>query len=126
MKRILIIDDEEMLTTLSRALLDARYPGQLEIVSIADGFKANAHIATADVPPYDLLITDIAHQGTGAGTLLKLARSRWPDIKAIVSSGAAPEIVSSVASTEGFDAVIAKPFDIQAFASTVGGLIGLE
>jgi CheY-like chemotaxis protein len=67
----------------------------------------------------DLLITDIVMPKMGGKALLHHARTRYPTLPVIAITGYILETEIQSLLDEGFDAVLSKPFDIEALINLV-------
>lgn len=104
-KRILLVDDEATLAFfLQQSLKEAGY-----MVDVAASGEEALNKLTIQTP-YDLLITDLRMSGISGFTLLRAARSLYPDIKAILITAFGSNEVESFAGQLEVDAYLTKPF----------------
>jgi EAL domain-containing protein (putative c-di-GMP-specific phosphodiesterase class I)/CheY-like chemotaxis protein len=91
--RVLVVDDEPLLTrSVQRLLHDEGY-----LVDCAtSGRDAETHLARRD---YDVVLSDIGMPDMGGIELLRRVRERWPDVPVVLVTGA-PEISSAVQAFE--------------------------
>lgn len=120
MKRILVIDDEEIIRIpISEALSRSGY----EVHSAGDGKQG---LALFNANPIDLVITDLIMPDTeGLETIMALRKLR-PDLKIIAISGGAFVHGSQylkLAQRLGADRVLAKPFSLSELKITVDALM---
>ena len=117
--RILILDDEEAICALLATALNAMGFDVTEATSVRLALGA-CESALNEGKPFDLVISDLSLPGDMSG---KEAVARIhaidPRVKAIVSSGYDADPVMSDCRNHGFDAAIAKPYDIGKLARTV-------
>jgi two-component system, cell cycle sensor histidine kinase and response regulator CckA len=103
---LLVIEDQEPLRRLIARLL--REAGH-EVFEAADGRQALAMVA--DLPPLDLLLTDVVMPGVDGLTVAKELQERDPSLRVLFTSGHAADLVGP-ASREG-TGFVAKPFTAQ-------------
>lgn len=111
--RVLLMDDEEIIqSTSSQMLTRLGY----EVVIARDGAEAIDRYLEAQraSKPFDAVILDLTVPGGMGGeeTIRKLL-DRYPEIRAIVSSGYSENPVMSDFRSHGFSAVLAKPYTLK-------------
>jgi CheY-like chemotaxis protein len=109
--RILVMDDEEVVRTLVRRLLQQM--GH-EVELVADGQSAiGAYESAKDQRrPFDAVILDLTvRDGVGGKETIRELLKIDPAVKAIVMSGYANDPVILEPERYGFKGVLAKPFD---------------
>ncbi|HUL54364.1 MAG TPA: ATP-binding protein [Opitutaceae bacterium] len=121
--RVLLMDDEESIRRLGAALLQRI---GLEPTAVADGAEAvrvfsearNAH------QPFDLLILDLTIPGgMGGKETMDLIRKMDPGVPAIVSSGYSSDPVLADFRSYGFQAMVAKPYEISQLTGAIKQLL---
>jgi PAS domain S-box-containing protein len=111
--RILVMDDEELLRTVSKEMIEAL--GH-EVVCAGDGGEAIAAFAKArsEGRPFDVVILDLTVKGgMGGEQTLAGIREIQPDAVAVVSSGYADSPAIAEYRSRGFAAFLKKPYDIE-------------
>jgi CheY-like chemotaxis protein len=121
--RILILDDEEAICMLVASALDASGFEVTSAISVAIALQA-CEEATRSGAPFSLVISDLSLPGdtNGLQALQKL-RAIDPNIKAIVSSGYDSDPVMRDCRKHGFNAAMAKPYEISKLVRTVGEVL---
>ena len=117
-KKILIIDDEELV----RGLLSELFLSEdFEVYTAEEGGTGMKIIETT---PVDLLITDLIMPGKEGIETIHAARDARPQMKIIAMSGASRYL--NLAKPFGIDAVIQKPFRNQEVLDLARSVLGLS
>jgi excisionase family DNA binding protein len=121
-KKILIVDDEEMILKLvSKAILGKSRSDFYSVFTAADGF--NAGKMYSEIKP-DLIILDIQLPGIDGITLCNNIRTNDKGVKIIAITGyATPENKRNMLAA-GADAFFPKPLDMRILAEKVDELLG--
>ncbi len=107
-KRILVMDDEEMVLEI---LGDALTSYGCEVVAVRDGRDALARYREED---FDLVIIDLTIPGgLGGRETIRLLREYDPEVKAVVASGYANDPVLARFEDYGFCGRLEKPFSLE-------------
>jgi CheY-like chemotaxis protein len=109
-KRILFMDDEEMLRNVVSRMLEIM---GYEVVAAADGQEAvDIYMAAAeDDRPFDAVILDLSVQkGMGGKEAVARLIEYDPEVPALVSSGLVGDPIMQNYSEYGFRGVIPKPY----------------
>jgi len=110
--RILILDDEEAICALLVTALNAMGFDVTEATSVRLALQA-CETALSEGKPFDLVISDLSLPGEMSGKdAVARIRNIIPEVKAILSSGYDADPIMSDCRSHGFDAAIAKPYDI--------------
>jgi signal transduction histidine kinase/CheY-like chemotaxis protein len=121
--RVLLMDDEESIRRLGAALLQRL---GLETTAVGDGAEAVRVFSEARNAsrPFDLVILDLTIPG-GMGGKETIAMIRQMDaaVPAIVSSGYSSDLVLADFRRYGFQAMVAKPYEISQLTGTVKQLL---
>lgn len=121
-KRILLMDDEEMLRDIARLMLERMAH---EVVLADDGESAIRQYrqALAEEKGFDLVILDLTIPGgIGGKEVVSILKDIDPGVKAVVSSGYAEDPVMADFEKYGFVGVLSKPYDMNKLQSVLGGL----
>jgi PAS domain S-box-containing protein len=121
--RVLVMDDDEMILSVVRSMLEY---GGYEVVEAQDGEEAIAvyRKALESGRRFDVVLIDLTIRG-GMGGKEAIARLRSidPGIKAIVSSGYASDPIMSDYRSYGFCGVIPKPYRTQELTAAISAAI---
>jgi PAS domain S-box-containing protein len=115
--RILLVEDEPVLREIAqRVLVRAGF----EVTAAADPGEAII-AAETDPEPYDLLLTDVVMPGMRGPELARRLRNSRPDLRVLLASGYAQEIVDS---DRHEDPLLAKPFSPETLLAAVDAVMG--
>jgi PAS domain S-box-containing protein len=114
-ERILFIDDEPQIVTMTRLQLSQF---GYDVTAVADSAEALKKIAEAP-DAYDLLITDQTMPGLTGSELAEQARRIRPDLPVILCTGYSNTIDGERAAALGIGALLAKPIARAELARTV-------
>lgn len=120
MARILIIDDDESVTSMLRTVLERN---GYEVITAADGREG---MRRYNAQPADLVISDILMPEMDGLEALKELRRLSPDVKIIAVSGGGARLnmdVLRVAELLGAAATFKKPYRIDALLDAVRQLL---
>lgn len=120
MKRILLVDDEEMiLSVLKKALSERGY----EVTTASNGREAMEAFNSRGA---DLVVTDILMPEKGGLSLLMDLRKKDPGVRIIAMSGGGKDgkmdFLATAASIQGVE-TLRKPFPILVFLQTVEDIL---
>ncbi|MBT8339673.1 MAG: response regulator [Desulfatitalea sp.] len=101
MRRVLVIDDEQMIRDLIKQALERRN----HCVETADNAKTG--MAMFDQKDYDLVITDVNMPDLDGHSVVRHIRRNTPH-KPVIGLSGTPWLLQN----SGFDDVLAKPFPI--------------
>ncbi len=122
-RRVLVMDDEEMVRDIAGAML--RHFG-FETVLTGDGSKAVSLFRQAKESgePFDVVILDLTVSGgMGGKEALRHMLAADPDVKAVVSSGYSNDDVIANYRAYGFTDVITKPYKSSELRAVLGRLV---
>ena len=117
--RVLLMDDEESIRRLGAILLQRM---GLEVAVVADGAAAVREFSDARRAgrPSDLVILDLTIPGgMGGRETMEIIRRIDARVPAIVSSGYSSDAVLADFRSFGFQAMVAKPYEIDQLTGTV-------
>ncbi len=121
--RILVMDDEEVIRSLSIDLLDA-LGHTVEVAEHGQEAVEKYQNAMTAGRPFDIVILDLTVRGGMGGleTIQKLLQIN-PAVKAVVSSGYSDDSVMSNYRKQGFQSCLNKPYDVKSLQKTLDSLI---
>jgi len=122
--RILVLDDEPMIASVTRRILSAK--GH-EVVTVADGTEAIARwVQQRDAgQPFDLAILDLTIPGgLGGKAVAAELRARDPSARTVASSGYSNDPIMADHQTHGFTACLPKPYTVDDLHRLIGELQG--
>ncbi len=122
-KRVLILDDEEMIRELTRDIFQLM---GFEAETAGTGEEALAIFERAinEKRPFDMVIFDLTLPGDMDGVeTLKAVRKLDPEVKAIVSSGYSEDNIMSAYRDFGFDAAVPKPYTITSLQEAIASIL---
>ncbi|MDH3394276.1 MAG: ATP-binding protein, partial [Desulfobulbaceae bacterium] len=122
-KKVLIMDDEEMIRDLSKNIFT--YLG-FEVVLAEDGETAIEKYRQSldDKNEIDLIIMDLTIPGgMGGKEAVKKILELNPDARVVVSSGYSNDPILAHYQDFGFQAVLVKPYDLKDLTKTVNDLL---
>ncbi|MBI5453710.1 MAG: PAS domain S-box protein [Deltaproteobacteria bacterium] len=118
-KRILLMDDEEMIRELAGEMLPM-LGYEVEVSKDGDEAVLKYTKAKEEGKPFDLIILDLTVPGgTGGKEALRRLNDIDPGVRAIVSSGYSNDPIMADYGSYGLKGVIAKPFDIKSLREAV-------
>jgi len=117
--RILVVDDDDQVRRLLRDALELL--GYL--VQDADSGAAALRLLAGGAP--DAMLLDFAMPHMNGAQVADRARALWPDLPILFASGHAD--TEAIKAAVGADAtILRKPFDLEALARTLSGMIRPE
>jgi CheY-like chemotaxis protein len=117
-KTVLVVDDEELVRTLTaRILQEAGY----RVLTASDGFEALATLEQV-LGSVDLLVTDLTMPGMSGEQLAQRVCQRSPAPSVLFISG----FFASAAASTLSSPILAKPFSCGDLLRTVGHLVQLQ
>jgi CheY-like chemotaxis protein len=122
-KRVLILDDEEMIRELTRDIFQLM---GFEVETAGTGEEALAIFerAVSEKRRFDMVIFDLTLPGEMDGVdTLEAVRKIDPEVKAIVSSGYSEDNIMSAYRDFGFDAAVPKPYTITSLQEAIASIL---
>jgi DNA-binding NtrC family response regulator len=119
-RRVLVVDDEEVICSLAGAMLEAL---GCCVVTSRDPVAA-WHLVERDPFAFDLLITDQTMPGSSGLELARLVHRLRPDLPVVITTGCADLVDSAEADAAGVLGLMQKPFDRRGFSDLVVGILG--
>ena len=112
---VLLVEDEDAVRMFgSRALRNKGYR-----VLEADNGEAALDVINAADDTIDLIISDVVMPGMDGHTLVRLVRQEHPEVKVILMSGYAEDVVGSADARDPTIHFLQKPFSLKTLAGTV-------
>lgn len=111
--RALVVDDSEGMRRSVVALLKTL---GIQATLASNGTEAIAWLATGR---FDLFLTDLQMPGMNGLELLEWVRDHYPDLPAVLMTGAFTEHTARAALASGADAVLSKPFGPADFSAVL-------
>jgi CheY-like chemotaxis protein len=112
---ILLVEDETAVRNVTREVLEM---GGYRVLA-ADGPVAATHIARDESNAIDLLLTDVVMQGMNGPELARLVRELRPELVTLFMTGYADAEVLRLATLEGPQKHIQKPFTVHSLLARV-------
>jgi PAS domain S-box-containing protein len=103
-RRLLLLEDEPSVREGLSALLDCV---GYDVVTASTGEEALALVMD---PPPTVLLSDVTLPGIGGPATAKRLREQWPELKVVLMSGYADDLMRATASREGWH-FLQKPFE---------------
>jgi PAS domain S-box-containing protein len=117
-QRVLLVEDEHMLRSLAREVLEeAGYA----VEDCAEGADALRQLANGGAP--DILVTDIGLPGMDGRQLAQAAREALPDLPVLFITGYAWEAFADAPRLPPRSAILSKPFSLRALVGVVADLL---
>ena len=114
--RVLIVDDEAEIADMLSIGLE-----RLGYVTVAVQDPLTALVAIEEDPhAFDMLLTDLQMPEMSGMELIGRARQSAPHLRVVLCTGKAVSITEAEALSQGADAVVYKPIEIQVVAKAIG------
>ena len=109
-RRILLVEDEDGAREGLAAVLDLM---GFATTAVASG---EAVLELPDDRPFDVLLTDVVLPGMGGGEVARRLSARWPQLKVVLMSGHAEDVLARQQIRLGEACFLQKPFTMDALA----------
>ena len=113
MERILVVDDEEDMLLLLKAVFSEE---GYDVVTISDGEKARDVITTED---FDLMVCDIRMRPVNGLELLELASQERPHMAVVMLTAYGAVDTAEEAKKLGAFDYVSKPFEVETLLLTI-------
>lgn len=121
--RVLVMDDEQAILDFARASL-THFGYEIDTAEHGDEAIEKFQNAAAKGQPFSAVIMDLTVPGgMGGKEAMKRLLEIDPDVRAIVSSGYSQDPVMANYREYGFAGVVAKPYQVDALAKTLGSIL---
>lgn len=114
---VLLVDDEEAFLTATATALQRR---QFVVRTASDG---NAAIVALQRETFDVVVLDVKMPGISGDDLFHMIKARWPEIPVVMLTGHGSFQHAFSSSREGVVEYLAKPCEIERFASVLWGVV---
>lgn len=118
-QRLLVVEDNEPLRELICTAMESLF---VETVGVGDG-DAALRLVDAAEGRFDLVLLDLRIPTRNGMDVLEELHARWPSLRCVVASGAAPEGVAQCAMAAGARAVLQKPFKLAELRAVVRSVL---
>ena len=112
---ILLVEDEEMVRELTRAMLER---AGMSVLIAGDPYDALV-VCSEHRGPIDVLFTDIVMPGMSGRVLAERARAMRPELEVVYTSGYSDDVISARGPFEPGTSFLAKPFTSEALLATI-------
>ena len=112
--RVLVVDDEAMVRTVTAKLLRVRG------YAVRDADGGQAALDALDAEPADVVLTDLSMPGMSGRELAAEVRARFPDLPVLLITGD----TDAEAESSDVAAVVPKPFQLDALDATLREVLG--
>ncbi|MGB9562093.1 MAG: response regulator [bacterium] len=117
--KILVVDDQESILELLKAILERE---NFEVFLAANGFDALDIIAHNEI---DLVITDVSMPELDGFTLLQIIKNRYPNLPVIVMTGYYDIYTKEEAIKYGASRFLPKPFRPEEVLKIISNELGV-
>jgi CheY-like chemotaxis protein len=112
---VLLVEDEEMVRELTRAMLER---AGMSVLIAGDPYDALV-VCSEHRGPIDVLFTDIVMPGMSGRVLAERARAMRPELEVVYTSGYSDDVISARGPFEPGTSFLAKPFTSEALLATI-------
>lgn len=118
-RRALVAEDNAQLRELEMIAMESLFD---EVLGAVDGVEAMEILERLD-GDVDVLVLDLRMPRRNGLEVLTEAKERWPQLRVVVASGAAPDVGSQSAVLAGAQAVLTKPFRLGELRAVVRSVL---
>ena len=119
-KTILLVEDDPLMRSLTRQMLEDHGYGVLEA---PDGSSA-LELASSAVAPIDVALTDVVMRGMSGPELALQLMDSYPAIKVVYMSGYTGELIAQSSGAGRGNVLLEKPFTKAALLNTIHAALG--
>ena len=112
---VLLVEDEEMVRELTRAMLER---AGMSVLIAGDPYDALV-VCSEHRGPIDVLFTDIVMPGMSGRALAERARAMRPELEVVYTSGYSDDVISARGPFDPGTSFLAKPFTSEALLATI-------
>ena len=118
-KTVLLIDDEELVITISELMLkELGY----KVLKAHNGYEG-LQLFEAHKTEIDLIISDLEMPKMNGNEVLKKLRKIDPEIKVLLSSGSLTDADEQYIIDKGFDGFLQKPYNLDALCGKISEIL---
>jgi PAS domain S-box-containing protein len=117
--RIMVVDDLDLVLDFTRTFLRAVGYEVMVATSGEDALETLERLKT----PIPLLFTDLNMTGMSGWQLIQQARTRWPEMKFVLTTGYIEDITRREIEADGSVRVLEKPFQMREAADLIAELL---
>jgi len=117
--RVLLVDDDELIRSSTRLLLEALG----HAVTTADSGEEALRLLAAGTRP-ELVLLDMNMPGWGGGGTLPRLRALLPGLPVLLTTGRADQTALDLVAAHPPMACLPKPFTVEELLTAIGGLVG--
>ena len=120
MTRLLLIEDNHVLSVVEARQLEAAFSG-VAVTAVTDGAGARSYLETA-AP--DVVVMDCNLPDCGCEELLREIRERAPEARILITSAATPQRLRAACDKGDLFGVLDKPYELEELVESVRQAIG--
>jgi CheY-like chemotaxis protein len=110
---VLLVEDEETVRTLARAILERAGYRVVEAPNVPDALRISAD------RPFDLLVADVLMPGGTGPDLFRTLVAARPDLRVLYMSGYAKDTILDIRQLDAHAGFLAKPFTVESLTRKV-------
>lgn len=122
MHRILLLDDEAVVTETLAPALSERLGAKVDVIS-----SAEEALALLEREPYDIVISDFKLPGMDGAAFLRRLRSERPTLARVLITGHRDQAMAAIGGDQSLaHEVIRKPYSLHRMTKTLRRLLALQ